>query len=179
MRFVETGLAGAYVLEVERREDSRGFFGRAFCVNEMTAHGLNPKVVQANVGFSRAKGTLRGMHLQLAPHAEVKLVRCTMGAVFDVIVDLRPDSPTHRKWFGLELTAENRKALYIPEGFAHGYQTLADDTEITYQTSEFYAPGSAKGVRYNDSAFGITWPLAVTSISDADAAWPDYAGRLD
>ena len=179
MKFLETGLAGAYVLEVERREDSRGFFGRAFCVTEMADHGLNPKVVQANVGFSRAKGTLRGMHLQLAPHAEVKLVRCTMGAVYDVIVDLRPSSPTHRKWFGLELTAENRKALYIPEGFAHGYQTLADDTEITYQTSEFYAPGSAKGVRYNDPAFGITWPLAVTSISDADAAWPDYAGRLD
>ena len=178
MRFTETGLRDAYVLEIERREDSRGFFGRAFCVKELEAHGLNPRVVQTNVGFSRTKGTLRGMHLQIPPRAEAKLVRCTMGAIYDVIVDLRPDSPTHAKWFGVELSAENRRAIYVPEGFAHGYQTLTDDAEITYQTSEFYAPDCAKGVRHDDRAFGIVWPLPVSSISEADAAWPDYAGRL-
>jgi dTDP-4-dehydrorhamnose 3,5-epimerase len=178
MIFTETPLKGAFVLEIQKREDSRGWFGRSFCAKELEAQGLTSKVVNTNVGFSKQRGTLRGMHLQIAPHAEAKLVRCTMGAIYDVIVDLRPDSPTHRQWFGIELSAENRKQLFVPEGFAHGYQTLADNTEITYQTSEFYAPTCAKGVRYNDAAFKITWPLAVSSISEADEKWPDYTGKL-
>jgi dTDP-4-dehydrorhamnose 3,5-epimerase len=131
-------------------------------------------MVQSNIGFSIKKGTLRGMHYQVQPEAEAKLVRCTTGAIYDVIVDLRPDSPTHKQWIGVELTADNRRMLYIPEGFAHGYQTLADDTEMYYQTSQFYAPASARGVRYDDPAFGIVWPLQVALISNADQAWPGY-----
>jgi dTDP-4-dehydrorhamnose 3,5-epimerase len=172
--FTPTSLQGAYVIEMERREDNRGFFARAWCSREFQAQGLNPTVVQVNVGFSLKRGTLRGLHYQIAPREEVKFVRCTRGAVFDVMVDLRPDSPTWKQWFGLELTAENGKMLYVPEGFAHGYQTLADNTEVSYQTTQFYAPESARGVQYNDPAFGIRWPIAVEVISAADNAWPAY-----
>jgi len=170
----ETELAGAYVLEVERREDDRGFFARVWCADELAAAGLDPRISQINVGFNLRRGTLRGLHFQRAPHAEVKLVRCTAGAVYDVIVDLRPESPTHRRWVGVELTAENHRQLYVPAGFAHGYQTLTDSAEISYLTSVPYAPESATGVRFDDPAFGIGWPEPVTVISDADRAWPDY-----
>jgi dTDP-4-dehydrorhamnose 3,5-epimerase len=174
MIFTETRLKGAYSVDIERREDQRGFFARGWCAEEFEAHDLNPRMVQSNIGFSIKKGTLRGMHYQVQPEAEAKLVRCTTGAIYDVIVDLRPDSPTHKQWIGVELTADNRRMLYIPEGFAHGYQTLADDTEMYYQTSQFYAPASARGVRYDDPAFGIVWPLQVALISNADQAWPGY-----
>ena len=174
MIFEETRLKGVYVLEVQRIEDDRGFFGRSFCSREMEAKGLNPGCVNINVGFSKKKGTLRGVHYQAAPHAEAKLVRCTMGEIYDVVVDLRPDSPTHKQWVGIRLTAENRKSIYVPEGCGHGYQTLCDDAEIYYQASQFYYPESAKGVRYNDPAFNISWPLEVTSISETDQNWPDY-----
>jgi dTDP-4-dehydrorhamnose 3,5-epimerase len=169
-----TELSGAFVVEMTRIEDDRGFFARAWCQKEFLEFGLNPNVLQANVGFSNKKGTLRGLHLQTAPWQEAKLVRCTMGAVYDVIVDLRPDSPTHRKWIGVELTQDNRKMLYVPEGFAQGYQTLADSTEIHYLTTQFYAPGFAKGVRFDDPAFGIAWPLPIAVISSQDRGWPAY-----
>jgi len=172
--FTETKLKGAYVIDLERREDPRGFFARSWCRKEFEDHGLCPQCVQINVGFSPKKGTLRGMHYQIAPYPEVKVVRCTMGAIYDVIIDLRPDSPTHQQWTGVELGSGNRRMLYVPEGFAHGYQTLEDNTEIYYQTSQYYAPDSARGVRYNDPAFGIEWHLAVASISNADGSWPDY-----
>jgi dTDP-4-dehydrorhamnose 3,5-epimerase len=174
MIFTQTGLPGAYSIDIERREDARGFFARSWCAQEFEAHALNPRMVQSNIGFSIKKGTLRGMHYQIAPDAEAKLVRCTAGAIYDVIVDLRPDSATHKQWVGLELSADNHRMLYVPEGFAHGYQTLVDNTEIYYQTSQFYAPASARGVRYDDPVFGIAWPLQVAVISDADAGWPDY-----
>jgi dTDP-4-dehydrorhamnose 3,5-epimerase len=174
MEFAETPLPGAYLVKLKRIEDHRGYFARGFCAAEFTAQGLASSMVQLNVGVSARKGTLRGMHYQEAPHAEAKLVRCTRGALFDVIVDLRPDSPMQGRWFGVELTAANALMLYVPEGVAHGYQTLEDDTEMYYMTSAAYAPSAAKGVRYDDPAFGITWPLPVTAISDADANWPVY-----
>lgn len=176
MIFTETKLKGAFVLEPERREDQRGFFARTFCQNEFEAHGLNPRVVQCNIAYNKRKGTLRGMHFQDPPHQEAKLVRCTKGAIYDVILDLRPGSPTYKQWVGAELTEENHKMLYVPEGFGHGYQTLSEVTEIIYQVSEFYAPQSARGVRHNDPAFGIKWPLPVTAISPADESWPDHKG---
>jgi dTDP-4-dehydrorhamnose 3,5-epimerase len=175
MRFLETPISGAWVLEPERRLDERGYFARGFCQREFAAHGLNTKIAQGNTGFSRRAGTLRGIHYQVAPHLESKLVRCTGGAVYDVVVDLRPESPTFGGWFAVELSAENGKQLYIPEGCGHGYQTLTDNAEIYYQASEFYAPESARGVRYDDPAFGIRWPLEVTSISEADRSWPSLA----
>ncbi len=174
MIFTETRLKGAYLVEIEPRVDSRGFFGRGWCKKEFDAQGLNPDLVQANIGFSVRRGTLRGMHYQLPPCQEAKLVRCTMGAVFDVIIDLRRDSPTYTQWLGIELTAQNRLMLYVPEGCAHGYQTLVDDTEVFYQTSRSYAPELARGVRYDDPAFGVLWPTAVQAISDADRGWPPY-----
>jgi dTDP-4-dehydrorhamnose 3,5-epimerase len=170
----ETELAGACVLEVERREDERGFFARVWCAEELATAGLDTRISQINVGFNLRRGTLRGLHFQRAPHAEVKLVRCTAGAVYDVIVDLRPESPTHRRWIGAELSAENHRQLYVPAGFAHGYQTLTDSAEISYLTSVPYAPESATGVRFDDPAFGIDWPEPVTVVSDADRSWPDY-----
>ena len=179
MKIHPTELYGVYIVDIERRSDQRGFFGRAWCQREFEESGLNPRFVQANVGFSHMKGTLRGMHYQRFPNEEVKFVRCTMGAVFDVVIDLRRDSPTFLKWVGAELTAENRRMLYAPEGCAHGYQTLADNTELYYQTSQFYAPESATGVRYNDATFGISWPLAVSVISDADRTWPGFEWRGD
>lgn len=174
MKFTETGLKGAYLVEMERRADSRGFFGRAWCKREFEIQGLNPNLAQANIGFSNKRGTLRGMHYQVPPSEEAKLVRCTMGAIYDVIIDLRRDSPTYKQWLGVELTAHNRLMLYVPEGCAHGYQTLADDTEVFYQTSQFYAPECARGVRYDDPAFGISWPSAVEVMADADRTWPSY-----
>ena len=175
MIFAETPLAGAFVIDVEPREDERGFFARAWCRDEFAEQGLSTDVVQCNVSFNHHQGTLRGMHYQVAPHAEVKLVRCTRGAIYDVIVDLRPDSPTHTRWLGVELTAENRRALYIPEGFAHGYQTLADGTETFYQVSAFWAPEAERGVRWDDPAFGIAWPdpPGERVISERDATYPD------
>jgi dTDP-4-dehydrorhamnose 3,5-epimerase len=175
MEFSETPLTGAYIVRLKRIEDNRGFFARGFCQAEFAAQGLAATMVQLNVGVSTSKGTVRGMHYQETPHAEAKLIRCTRGALFDVIVDLRPESPTRGQWFGIELTAANALMLYAPEGCAHGYQTLSDDTEMYYMTSRAYAPSAARGVRYNDPAFAIVWPLPVTVISDADANWPSYA----
>jgi dTDP-4-dehydrorhamnose 3,5-epimerase len=174
MRFTETPLAGAFLLDIEPREDDRGFFARTFCRREFEAHGLNPAVAQANTSFNRARGTLRGMHYQLPPAAESKLVRCTSGAVHDVIVDLRPESPTYLRHYGVELTAENRRQLYVPELFAHGFLTLTDGAEVSYQVGEFYTPGAERGIRWDDPALGIVWPIPVSVISDKDAAWPPF-----
>ena len=173
MRFVETSLAGCYVIEQDRIQDHRGYFARVWCQRELDQHGLRVDILQANVGFSRQRGTLRGLHYQHPPHAEVKIVRCTRGAIFDVAVDLRSASKTYRQWFGIELTAENGKMLYVPEGFAQGYLTLADDTEMTYQTTKFFDRESATGVRYNDPKLGIAWPAEVQVISEQDTKWPD------
>ncbi len=177
MIFRDTPLPGAYVLEPERIEDQRGFFARIWCKNELRARGLSCELAQSNVGFSRRRGTLRGLHFQRPPHAEVKIVRCTRGSVFDVIVDLRPESPTYRRWFGVELSEENGKMLYVPEGCAQGYLTLADNTEIYYHTSEFYHPESASGVRYDDPEFGIAWPGEIAVMSQQDQHWPDHSDR--
>jgi len=175
--FTATKLPGAHIIDIERREDPRGFFARAWCRRELEGHGLLARIEQVNVGFTRQRGGVRGMHFQLPPRQEVKIVRCTMGALYDVILDLRPESPTHRQWIGVELNADNRRMLYVPEGCAHGYQTLADETELSYETSAVYAPELARGVRYDDPAFEIAWPIAITSISDADRSWPDYENR--
>jgi dTDP-4-dehydrorhamnose 3,5-epimerase len=175
MRFIQTVLKGAYLVEIERRADGRGFFGRGWCKKEFEIQGLNPNLAQANIGFSQKTGTLRGMHYQAVPYQEAKLVRCTMGAIYDVVLDLRHASLTYLKWFGVELTAHNRRMVYVPEGCAHGYQTLTDDTEVFYQTSQFYAPAHVRGVRYDDPVFRISWPIAVRAISDADRDWPSYS----
>jgi len=172
--FAETKLEGAFVIEPERLGDERGFFARTWCRREFEAHGLNPRLVQCNVSFNRKKGTLRGMHYQAAPHEEAKLVRCTMGAIYDVIIDLRPDSPTFRQWTAVELTEDNRCMLYVPEGFAHGFQTLENDTEVLYQMSEFYHPESARGVRWDDPAFGIEWPIEQLTISSRDRSYDRF-----
>ena len=174
MEFTETRLKGAYLVRVKRIEDHRGFFGRGFCRDEFVAHGLNGSMVQLNVGFSHTKGTLRGLHYQEAPHAEAKFMRCTRGAIFDVIVDIREESPTRGEWVGAELTADDGTMLYAPEGFLHGYQTLVDDVEMYYMTSSPYAPKAAKGFRFDDPAFAIEWPLPVGVISDVDRNWPDF-----
>jgi dTDP-4-dehydrorhamnose 3,5-epimerase len=174
MIFHATELAGAFLLEWERREDERGFFARTWCETEFRAQGLNPRLVQCNASFNRRRGTLRGMHYQSAPYAEAKLVRCTMGALYDVLLDLRPNSPTYLRWLGVELTAENRLSIYIPEGVAHGFQTLTDDTEVFYQMSEFYHPECSHGVRWNDPAFGITWRIPNPILSERDAGYADY-----
>lgn len=175
MIFTETPLAGAFVIDLEPRTDARGFFARTFCRREFEEHGLNPNVVQCNLSFNYAVGTLRGMHLQTAPASEVKLVRCLRGAIHDVIADLRPESPTYQQHFAIELTAENRRALYVPESFAHGFQTLTNDTEVAYQMSEFYQPKTSAGFRYDDIAFGIVWPLPINLISEQDLAWPPFS----
>jgi len=171
MIFAETTLAGAFVIELEPHGDERGFFARAFCRREFAEHGLNPEIVQANVAFNRERGTLRGMHFQYPPAAETKLVRCTRGAILDIIVDLRPESPTYLEHVAVELTDENRLALYVPERFAHGYQVLADETETSYQVGEFYTPEAEGGLRHDDPRLGLSWPLPVTAISDKDRAW--------
>jgi len=174
MQFIETELKGAYIIEPERLEDERGFFARSFCKNEFKEHGLNDNLAQCNISFNKEKGTMRGMHLQIPPKEEAKLVRCTMGSIHDIIVDLRKDSPTFKMHVGDTLTPDNRKMLYVPEGFAHGFITLEDNTEVFYQMSEFYAPECARGYRYNDPAFGIDWPQEVKVISDRDRDYPDF-----
>jgi dTDP-4-dehydrorhamnose 3,5-epimerase len=171
MLFTETKLKGAFIIDLDHREDNRGFFARTFCANEFEQHGLKPSVAQCNLSFNHKKGTLRGMHYQTPPAAETKLIRCTQGAIYDVIVDMRPDSPTYLSHIGVELTAENRRALYVPEMFAHGYQALTDGAEVVYQVGEFYTPGYERGLRYNDPILGIEWPTEVTVISEKDAAW--------
>ena len=172
MVFTETKLSGAFIIDLERREDSRGFFARAFCQHEFGDHGLKPLIAQANIGFNQRRGCLRGMHFQYPPAAETKVVRCTRGAVLDIIVDLRPESPTYLEHVSVELTADNHRAIYIPERFAHGYQTLEDETETSYQVGEFYTPGAEGGLRYDDPALALTWPLPISEISEKDAAWP-------
>jgi dTDP-4-dehydrorhamnose 3,5-epimerase len=172
MRFIDTTLEGAYTIEMNRIGDERGFFARSFCEEEFLAHGLPGVMPQCSVSFNRRRGTLRGMHYQAEPHAEEKLIRCTAGAAFDVIVDLRPGSRTYRGWFGTELTARNRTSLYVPKGFAHGFLTLSDDTEILYMMSVPYVAGYDRGVRWNDPAFAVEWPLVPTVISGRDAAYP-------
>ncbi len=174
MKFTPTPLPGAFVIELEFKEDERGFFARTYCQTEFEAYGLNPRLAQCNISFNRKKGTLRGMHYQAKPYEEAKLVRCTMGAIYDVILDLRPGSPTFRQWFVLELSAANRKMLYVPEGFAHGFQTLEENTEVFYQMSEFYRPECARGVRWDDPAFGIRWPIDAPIISRNDRQCPDF-----
>jgi dTDP-4-dehydrorhamnose 3,5-epimerase len=173
--FAETKLSGAFTIDLERREDERGFFARAFCQHEFEEHGLKPVIAQANIGFNRVRGCVRGMHFQYPPAAETKVVRCTRGAVLDIIVDLRPESPTFLEHVSVELTADNHRAIYIPERFAHGYQTLADETETSYQVGEFYAPGVEGGLRHDDPALGLTWPLPVSVISEKDANWPLFS----
>ena len=174
MIFHPTGLTGACLVELERRGDARGFFARAFCAEEFAAAGLVSQFVQVNNSVSAAAGTLRGLHYQLAPSAEVKLVRAIRGALFDAIIDLRPDSPTYRKWFGAELNEQNRLAMYVPRGFAHAILTLAPDTEALYFVSAFYAPQEERGVRWNDPAFAIDWPRPPVEISAKDQAWPAF-----
>jgi dTDP-4-dehydrorhamnose 3,5-epimerase len=174
--FTETKLAGAFLIEQDRKHDARGFFARVFCVEEFRAHGLNPEVSQCSISFNLRQGTLRGMHWQAAPKAEAKLIRCTRGAIFDVIVDLRPGSATRLQHVSAELDEDNGRMLYIPEGFAHGFQTLADDTEVFYQMTEFFAPDSGRGARWNDPAFGIIWPLPVPILNERDRSWPDFIG---
>ncbi len=174
MIFTETKLKGAFIIEIKKIGDERGFFGRSWCRNEMEEHGLNGSIAQINTSLSKHKGTLRGLHFQIAPYQECKMIRCTRGAIFDMIVDLRPDSPTFLQWFGEELTMDNHKALYSPEGFAQGFITLTDDAEITYFTTQFYAPRMDRGVRYNDPKFGIKLPIEPMIISDKDRNWPDF-----
>lgn len=174
MNFVPTALAGACIVDLEPQTDGRGFFARAWCQREFEQHGLNSRVVQCSVSYNRRKGTWRGMHYQEAPHEEAKLVRCTMGSICDVIVDLRPGSPTFKEHLTVILSAENRKMLYIPEKFAHGFLTLEDNTEVFYQMSEFHAPESARGFRWNDPYFGIRLPLEVAVISERDRDYPDF-----
>lgn len=172
MKFQETRLSGAFLIDVERHEDERGFFARTWCQEEMESHGLNTSFVQCNISFNHRKGTLRGMHYQAPPSEEAKLVRCTQGVIYDVIVDLRSGSPTYLEWEAFELSAENRYQLFIPEGLAHGFQTLEDDSEVFYQMSEFYAPELARGLRWNDPAISIEWPLTPSCISEKDSALP-------
>ncbi len=174
MIFTETKLAGAFIIDVQRLSDERGFFGRSWCEDEFAARGINMPPVQANLSSNPRKGTLRGMHYQLPPHEETKLVRCTRGAIADVIVDLREESPTYRQWIAVELTAENFRMLFVPGRFAHGFLTLADDTDVAYQVSAKYAPGAERGLRWNDPAIGIEWPFAPVLVSAKDGAHPDF-----
>ena len=174
MKFSPASIAGCHVIEIDKRVDDRGYFARTWCADELAQHGLQMHIAQVNVGVSTKAGTFRGMHYQLAPHAEIKIARCSRGAVYDVAVDLRPDSPTFRHWYGVELTHENGRMLYVPEGCAHGYLTLTADTELLYFTSHAYAPTAARGVRHDDPAFGIEWPAPVRVVSDADTRWPNF-----
>ena len=175
MIFTETKLKGAFIIDIERRADDRGFFARVFCQREYRDHGLKPIIAQANIAFNHKVGTLRGMHFQYPPAAETKIVRCTRGAILDIIVDLRPESPTYLEHVAVELTGDNYRALYVPERFAHGYQVLEDKTETSYQVGEFYTPEAEGGLIYNDPRLKLTWPLPVTEISPKDAVWK----RLD
>ena len=171
MIFAETKLKGAFIIDIERREDHRGFFARTFCQREFVEHGLKPLIVQVNIAYNKTKGTLRGMHFQYPPAAETKLVRVTRGAILDIIVDLRPESPTYLQHVSVELSADNHRALYVPERFAHGYQVLEDHTEASYLHGDFHAPGLEGGLRYDDPRLGLAWPLPVGEISSRDATW--------
>lgn len=176
MIFVETKLKGAYIIELQKHEDHRGFFARSWDGNILEQHGLNSKVIQQNIAFSKVKGTIRGPHYQKAPHQETKIVRCTRGTIFDVIVDLRPDSTTFRQWLGVKLTMDDYKVLYIPKGFAQGFQSLEANSEIMYLVSEVYTPAAEAGIRYNDPSIGIEWPVPVSMITEKDKNWPDFSG---
>jgi dTDP-4-dehydrorhamnose 3,5-epimerase len=178
MIFIPTNLDGAFIIELQRLEDERGFFARTFCRREFQEHGLEYNLAQCNISYNKAMGTLRGMHFQAFPHQEAKLVSCTQGAIHDVIIDIRPDSLTYMKHFAIDLTADAHNALYVPEGFAHGFLTLRPDTCVFYQISAFYAPGYARGFRWNDPAFDIEWPGEIKMISDRDANYPDYSTDL-
>jgi dTDP-4-dehydrorhamnose 3,5-epimerase len=178
MIFTETEIVGAFLIDIEQHLDERGSFGRSFCKREFDEHGLNPVVAQCNVSTNSKKGTLRGMHSQRPPHEEDKLVRCARGSIYDVVLDLRPSSPSYRKHLGAMLTAENRRALYIPKGVFHGFLTLEDDSEVHYQMSEFYSPSHGCGVRWNDPTFAIEWPGDVRVLSDRDARYPDFDPEL-
>ena len=174
MKFTPSPLDGVWVLDLERIEDDRGFFARTWCEEELRNQGLDGRLSQCSISWNRRRGTLRGMHYQADPHAETKIVRATRGGIFDVAVDLRKQSPTFRRWFGVELTAENRRALYVPPGCAHGFQTLSDDTEVLYMISVPYVAAAARGVRWNDAAFGIEWPIANPTLSPRDRDYPDF-----
>lgn len=174
MIFHQTELSGAYLIEIQKLEDERGFFGRTWCQREFAEHGLNPRLVQCNLSYNKQKGTLRGMHFQAAPYEEAKLIRCSHGSIYDVIIDLRPDSTSYLKHLGVTLTANEHRMVYVPEGFAHGFLTLEDESSVFYQMSELYAPDYARGFRWNDPAFGIHWPGQVIVISDRDASYADY-----
>ena len=174
MRLTTTWIPGACVIEPEEQADERGFFARVFCGDEFARHGLNPNLAQCSISFNNLRGTLRGLHCQVKPHEEAKLVRCTQGAIFDVALDLRRDSPAYLKWHGVELSAQNRRMLYIPEGCAHGLLTLSDDTEVHYHISEFHHPECAQGVRWDDPAFAIAWPEPARAISERDRGYPDF-----
>ncbi len=175
MKFVETPLQGAYIIELEPVEDERGFFARSWCEDEFRAHGLNAKLAQCGISFNKKRGTLRGLHYQEKPYEEVKLVRCVKGAIYDVILDIRPGSDTFKQWTAVELTGDNRKALYVPKGFAHGFQTLEDHTEVLYQISEAYHPEYARGVRWDDPSLEIIWPLQTECVASRDASFPYLA----
>jgi dTDP-4-dehydrorhamnose 3,5-epimerase len=174
MTFTETKLKGAFIIDVKRLEDERGFFGRAWCKREFEEHGLKANAAQANVSYNKVKGTIRGMHYQVAPFAETKTIRCTSGAIYDVIVDIRPESPTYKQWIGVELTEESFRMLYVPEGFAHGFITLKDHTSVHYVVTEFYTPGAEAGIRHDDPAFNIVWPIKPEVISAKDLVHPDF-----
>lgn len=174
MHFMATALAGATIIDVERREDTRGYFCRTYCQREFAAQGLPTGMVQASMSLTRKAGTLRGMHYQATPHAEDKLVCCVHGAIWDAIVDVRPESPTYCKWIGVELSQDNGRMLLVPKGFAHGFVTLTPDAAVSYQMSEFYLPGADRGTRHDDPAFGIKWPVTVMDMSDKDRGWPDF-----
>jgi dTDP-4-dehydrorhamnose 3,5-epimerase len=172
--FCESKLRGVFEIRLERKCDERGFFARSWCRHEFEWHGLNPELAQCNISFNTRKGTLRGIHYQVVPYEEVKLVRCTQGEVYDVVIDLRPCSPTFKQWVGITLTAAERNMIYVPAGYGHGFLTLQDETEVFYQMSELYNPESARGVRWDDRQFGIAWPIPVTSISERDRTYPDF-----
>lgn len=175
MIFTETKLRGVFIVDLQLLEDERGFFARSWCQQEFASHGLNPSLVQCNISYNKSKGTLRGMHFQVAPHEEAKLVRCTRGAIYDVIIDLRPHSSTFTRWVAVELMADNHRMVYVPEGFAHGFQTLEDDTDVFYQMSEYYHGAASRGVRWDDPVFGIEWPSSGRRIvSDKDRSYPDF-----
>ncbi len=174
MIFIETKIKGPYVIEIEKLEDERGFFGRSWCKNEMKKHGINANILQANISFNIQKGTLRGMHYQVAPHQEAKLVRCSRGSIYDVVIDLRKNSPTFKQWIGVELTQDNYKMLYVPEDFAHGFITLENNCEISYLMSALYVPGSGATIRWNDPLFNIQWPLEPTVMSEKDKTQSDF-----
>jgi dTDP-4-dehydrorhamnose 3,5-epimerase len=178
MRFEKTRLQGAWIIDINKLEDERGFFARTFCQREFLEHGLNTRVAQCNVSYNRKKGTFRGMHLQVSPFQEAKLVQCTSGAIYDIMIDLRPQSPTYLQHLGVTLNAQEYRMLYIPEGFAHGFLTLEEGTNVFYQMSEFYAPECARGFRWNDPAFGITLPTGIKVISERDANYPDFSSDV-